>query len=74
MPDGTQAPTSIAAGGITIPEAISSITGSINTTIGAMLGIFLIPVKIVQLAFAWVVPIVGTIDSILAPFAEFGGV
>ena len=70
----TQAPTSIAAGGITIPEAIQSITQGINTTIGAMLGIFLVPVKIFQLSFAWVVPIVGTIDSILAPFAEFGGV
>ena len=74
MPGVTEAPTSIATGGITIPEAIGSITEGINTTIGAFLGMFLIPVKIFQLAFVWVVPIVGTIDSILAPFAEFGGV
>ena len=60
--------------GLGISESITAITNGVNTAIGSILSMFLIPVKIFQLAFAWVVPIVGTIDQILSPFASFGGV
>ena len=57
----------------TFSDAVQGVVTNIDKLLGSLVGLFAIPIKMFELSFAWVTPLVATIDSILAPFAQFGG-
>ena len=74
MPIESTPPPAYGYAGTTVAGSIQTVINTINATMGSVIMMFGIPIKVFELSFAWVTPLVATIDQILSPFASFGGV